>query len=53
MKIINKNAITKVCIDDFALKKRHTYGSIMIDIDSHRIIDMINSRELEDVKKWL
>lgn len=25
----------------------------MIDIDSHRIIDMINSRELEDVKEWL
>ncbi|MEJ8555091.1 transposase [Tepidibacter sp. Z1-5] len=40
-------------MDDFTLKKRYTYGSIMIDIDSHRIIDMINSRELEGVKKWL
>lgn len=25
----------------------------MIDIDSHRIIDMINSRELKDVQEWL
>lgn len=45
--------ITKVCIDDFAIKKRHTYGTIMVDIDTHKVIDIINSRELEDVKKWL
>ncbi|WXR63039.1 hypothetical protein WG909_07610 [Peptostreptococcaceae bacterium AGR-M142] len=25
----------------------------MIDIYSHRIIDMINSRELKDVQEWL
>jgi len=38
--------ITKVCIDDFAIKKRHTYGSIMIDIETHRIVDLIASRDL-------
>lgn len=42
--------ITKICIDDFAIKKRHTYGSIMVYIDTHKVIDIINSRELEDVK---
>ena len=25
----------------------------MVDIETHRVIDMINSRELEDVTKWL
>ena len=45
--------MTAVCIDDFALKKRHKYGTIMIDIESHRIIDMIESRDLEDVVTWL
>ncbi|GAA0180879.1 hypothetical protein SH2C18_34980 [Clostridium sediminicola] len=29
------------------------YGSIMIDIETHKIIDIINSRNLEDVKQWL
>ena len=51
--IINKDEITKICIDDFAIKKRHTYGSIMIDIDTHKVIDIINSREKDDVKEWL
>ena len=35
------------------MKKRQTYGTIMIDIDTHRVIDMIFSRELNDVTKWL
>lgn len=42
-----------MCIDDFAFKKRHTYGTIMIDIDTHRIIDLLPSREIEDVAEWL
>lgn len=25
----------------------------MVDIDTHKVIDIINSKELEDVKKWL
>ncbi|MFD2117989.1 transposase [Paenibacillus yanchengensis] len=42
-----------VCIDDFATKKRETYGTVMVDIDTHRIIDMIPSREHQDVVAWL
>ena len=33
--IIDKEKIRKVCIDDFALKKRHNYGTVMIDIETH------------------
>lgn len=40
-------------IDDFALKKRHTYGTVMIDIETHQIIDMIDSKVEYDVTKWL
>jgi len=40
-----------VCIDDFALKKREKYGTVMVDIETHRIVDMINSRDIEDVTK--
>jgi len=42
-----------VCIDNFAMKKRETYGTMMVDIDSHRVIDMIESREYKAVKEWL
>ncbi len=42
--IFNKTQITKVCIDDFALRKRKTYGIVMVDIETHAIVDMIESR---------
>lgn len=42
-----------MCIDDFALKKRHNYGTVMIDIETHKIIDMIKSRQEDDVTEWL
>lgn len=45
--------MTAVCIDDFALKKREKYGTIMIDINTHAVIDMLESREQAEVAEWL
>jgi len=45
--------VKRVCIDDFALKKRHTYGTIMVDLDTHQVVDLIHSRDGEDVTSWL
>jgi hypothetical protein len=42
-----------VCIDDFALKKRKSYGTIMVDIQTHEIVDMIPSRRTPEVIAWL
>lgn len=42
-----------VCIDDFALKKRQTYGTILINLETRKIIDILNSRNVEDVTAWL
>ena len=43
----------KVCIDDFATKKRYTYGTVMINIETGRIVDMIETRESKEVSDWL
>ena len=45
--------IISVCVDDFALKKRQRYGTVMVDIETHKIVDMIDSREMGDVSRWL
>lgn len=50
---MDKNGIVRVCIDDFAFKKRYSYGTIMVDLDSHRIIDILDSRDKEPVTEWL
>lgn len=42
-----------MCIDDFALKKREKYGTVMVDIETGNVVDMIESRDYTDVKKWL
>jgi len=43
----------RICIDDFALKRRYRYGTVMVNIDTGQIIDMIESREKDEVAKWL
>jgi len=50
---VDKMGIKTVCIDDFALKKRQRYGTVMVDIETRKIVDMIESREIEDVSCWL
>ena len=41
-----------VCVDDFALKKRERYGTVMVDIVTGNVVDMLESRDYEDVEKW-
>ena len=43
----------KVCIDDFAFRKGQRYGTIMIDIETRQIVDLLESRETSDVTEWL
>lgn len=51
--IVDNLSVRKVCVDDFAIRKRFSYGTVMVDLETHRIIDMIPSRDTRDVKKWL
>ncbi|OLR27693.1 transposase [Bacillus cereus] len=51
--MIDQHKVTKVCIDDFAIKKGQRYGTIMVDIETHKIIDLIPPPDLEDVMAWL
>lgn len=50
---MDNSGVISVCIDDFALKKRQRYGTVMINVDTHKIVDMIESRETSDVIRWL
>ncbi len=42
-----------VGIDDFAIKKRHKYGTVMVNHGNNNIISMINSRDIGEVSSWL
>jgi len=53
MRMVEKSSIYRACIDDFATKKRYTYGTVLADIDTGRIVDMLESRESAEVAVWL
>ena len=42
-----------VCIDDFAIKKGQTYGTLIVDYETSRVVDMIPSRDTDSVVQWL
>lgn len=40
-------------IDDWAQLKGQTYGTILVDLESHRPVDVLDTRETEAVVAWL
>lgn len=40
-------------VDDFAFKKRHTYGTIIVDETTHKPVAILDGRDGNTLKEWL
>ncbi|MBA3825048.1 MAG: ISL3 family transposase, partial [Ktedonobacterales bacterium] len=45
--------VTHVGIDDFAFRRGHRYGSVVVDLDQRIILDLLAERTVERAAEWL
>jgi hypothetical protein len=40
-------------VDDWAVKRGRTYGTILLDLECHRVVDLLEGRTAEGLANWL
>lgn len=40
-------------VDDWAKRKGHNYGTVLVDLEAHKVVDLLDERSAEALIQWL
>lgn len=49
----NDGNVRVLGVDDFAFKCGHTYGTVLVDLERKRVVDLLSERSQESLVAWL
>ncbi len=50
---LEARGVTTLGIDDFSLKRGRTFGTILVDLSTHQVIDLLPERTVESAVAWM
>jgi len=45
--------VSSLGIDDFSFRRRRTFGTILVDVDRHQVIDLLPERSVKSAAAWM
>jgi len=51
--LVTPEPFTKIGLDDFAFRRGRTYGTLIVNLETHRLIDVLPDRTVATVSAWL